>query len=437
MEVDPRLYNDILTMRSCELALARDEDAHAAISLWLTANFQRELTTKRYGLTDPTRTNELDAHYYATAAGPEYCFAVLDRALKASRTGVALGAIMALQNNCGEDSLHKTELALPLIQALSYPDRAVRFNAAFAVAGTKPRVQIAGVDRVVPVLAEALHQVGDATAALAVGDQDNRNRLKGALSQEGWVVVDGSNLEATLLKARQAPSTDAILLSADMAVPTLAETVAMIRRDFNTRMVPVVILAGEGKAVAAQAIADGDTLVAVLDEGVAVGTLLEMITELSVAGDQTSIGPEAATEYALRSLGYLHKMALSGSTVIPFQTAHSALIAASGDSRENIRLGAADVLTLMEGVESQRSIATLAFDVSLSKEGRLAALRALADSGKYHGYLISDDQISQLVEMALRHEDLALRSVAAEALGAMNMPANEAGKLIQEQSREE
>ncbi len=75
-----------------------------------------------------------DASFYARAAGPMYVNPVLTRALDAHDAAQAMRAIDALEATGGTTGLVSTGEGAPLVRALSYPDRSVRFRAAFAAA---------------------------------------------------------------------------------------------------------------------------------------------------------------------------------------------------------------------------------------------------------------------------------------------------------------
>jgi HEAT repeat protein len=162
-EVDRRYFNELMAMRCCEWALRADEGFGRAIGLWVAAFFKAEAT----GLTMPDYFGQghADALVYATTAGPEYLHQALDRALRDGNADVALGAVEALAATAGESSLfYALGPVQPLLKALSFNDRAVRYSAAIAIATAGPRQGFAESRLVVANLAEALGQVALETA---------------------------------------------------------------------------------------------------------------------------------------------------------------------------------------------------------------------------------------------------------------------------------
>jgi hypothetical protein len=155
VEVDRTYFNDLMCMRCCEWSLKADEQFGLAIGLWLAAFFKAEST----GIPMPEYFGDAhaDALVYATTAGPEYLHEALARAVNDRDAAVALGAVRALARTAGEKSLMYTlGPAQPVLAALSFPDRAVRYSAAIAIGNAGPRDQFAESRLVVQNLAEAL-----------------------------------------------------------------------------------------------------------------------------------------------------------------------------------------------------------------------------------------------------------------------------------------
>jgi HEAT repeat protein len=156
-EVDKSYFHELMAMRCCEWSLKSDEGFGWAIGLWLAAFFKAEAT----GVKMPAYFGDrhADALVYATTAGPEYLHQALARAVKDKNPDVALGAVEALAITAGEKSLYYTVGPVqPLLQALSFDDRAVRYSAAIAIAAAGPQERFAESTLVVNNLAEALGQ---------------------------------------------------------------------------------------------------------------------------------------------------------------------------------------------------------------------------------------------------------------------------------------
>jgi HEAT repeat protein len=226
-EVNPAYFHELMAMRCCEWALKADEGYGQAIGLWLAAFFAAEST----GVAMPEflDENHASAMVYATTAGPEYLHQALARALKDKNAAVALGAAEALAVNGGEKSLmYAMGSTQPVVQALSFPDKRVRYTAAIAIGNAGPRRAFNESRLVVQNLAQALAEVGvaaepnspaEAWTSEVADRYANRaaaTLLKIATSRNP--AIDLSLAQPALIKATK-DSREEILL---MAVETLA-----------------------------------------------------------------------------------------------------------------------------------------------------------------------------------------------------------------------
>ena len=161
-KVDNSYFNELMAMRACEWALKADAAFGWAIGLWQAAYFKAESA----GIAMPNYfgPGHADAMTYATTAGPEYLHQALGRAVKDRNAYVALGAIEALATTAGEKSLlFRIGAAQPLVQALTFNDRVVKYSAAIAIAAAGPKEKFAESKLVVANLAQALGETGENT----------------------------------------------------------------------------------------------------------------------------------------------------------------------------------------------------------------------------------------------------------------------------------
>jgi hypothetical protein len=315
-EVDKSYFNELMAMQCCEWSLKADPGFGLSIGLWLAAFFKAEST----GVPMPHYFGQrhADALVYATIAGPEYLHQALARAIKDNNADVALGAVEALTTTAGEKSLlYAYEQTQPLLQALSFKDRAVRYSAAIAIALAGPQEAFAESKLVAENLAQALEQKDE----------------------------------------------------------------------------------GRGTS----------------DEG---------------------RGTSDANSYALRSAEAMLKLAQTRNRVVDLSLAQPALIKATGDQRREIRVIAGQILAYLNNSEAQRTIAAMSLDNGNDLDIRLSAFNSLATSAKINANLLPDNTLDEIYALIKSDEtEPALRSAAAAAYGALNLPSRKVKDLILDQAK--
>ena len=315
--VDKDYFYELMAMRTCEWALKADANFGSAIGLWLAAYFKAESAGVGY-MPEYFGDSHANATVYATTAGVEYLHQALARAINDGNTYVALGVIEALDTTAGEKSLlYRIGTEQPLIRALSFNDRLVRYSAAIAIASAGPKEPFVESKLVVANLAEAL----------------------GANSQ----------------------------------TPVQAE---------------------------------------VWDE-------------------------EIANTYAAQAAKAMLEAAQSRNPVIDLSLAQTALIRATNDSRINIQVLAGQILAHLDSLDAQRAIAAMALDTNNDIDDvRIDAFKSLATSAKLNANKLDDETIDRIYELISSDAtNPALRSAAAAAYGALNLPSRKAKDLILDQSK--
>jgi len=219
-KVDKSYFNELMAMRSCEWALKADAGFGEAIGLWLAAYFKAESA----GIDMPGYfgPGHADATTYATTAGAEYLHQALARAIEDNNAYVALGAVEAMATTAGEKSLfYRLGVNQPLIQALSFNDRAVRYSAAIAIAAAGPKDSFAESKLVVENLAQAIAEADRQAAEdtdLWNDELADSYALRAAgvtlkLAQTDNPVIDLSAAQGTLINATKSKNPEIQMLA--------------------------------------------------------------------------------------------------------------------------------------------------------------------------------------------------------------------------------
>lgn len=421
-------YNEDLALRACEAVLKLDPKRADAWSLWISAGFKREVQLPE-GATDPLwDANHPPTHFYASGSGAQNLYPVLSQAMGDTEAGVALKAVKSLQTIIGASSL-PADADNPLTAAMKYPDRQVRFESAYAAAKALPQQTFYGHERVVPILAEALAQTGKA-GVLVLAPSDKLNATREML--KAYNVQGGETPEAAVANALALTSVDAVLVSEDH--PGLAKLIDLLNGNVRLERAARVVIVKSKVASPYRELSEKDPLITVTDAADEAG-LAASIEEARKRAAGLPVDEKLATDMALRAAGVLKDLAISRGQPLDLQPAHGALLAAIDDARLEVAKAAGDVLAKLNFKAAQPALAVKALDEATKDEYRIPLLRNLAESARHFGTQVDPAQIEGLVKLAQTAQNIEVRSAAAEALGAMNLKAEQIRALIVDQAK--
>ncbi len=428
-------FDELMAMRYCENAVRLDKNRVGAISLWLSAYFRLEAE----GFEQPLYfgDNHAKAGTYALTAGPEYLHQVLVRAMKNRNRPVALSAISALRRNSGQQSLlFKLKGNRPLVDALDFPDREVRFSAALAIGGVNPKEKFNAEPQVVEILSEAVLQKGQRNAIVVDGDLNRRKQLVSEILGLGnyELVVNNTNFSKAIEEAKQLASIDVIVMSYGADQPSVEQALLMMRKDYRLAFCPTIIVCDPSKRVDANKLKKVYPFVEVVLVGASGDDIQKAAAKVLANNNSRVFASDLADEYAGMAVDVIRKLASSGNDILPVNNAQAALVKATRDSRELIQAAAIESLAFMETMDAQRAITVVALDSTVDLSMRLLSFRNLADSIKSFGNMILSEQVNAIYAIVSSPgEDAKLRDVAAEAYGALNLPSAKISELILDQ----
>jgi len=403
-----------------------------ALSLWLASNFKREVELPQ-GATDPTREpNQPDAHYYGVQAGAQYLNAALNRALTDRNAPVALKVILALQGIAGRENALPGGRG-PLVDAMAYPDRIIRFESAFAVASALPQQAFEGKDRVVPLLAEALAQTGQSSVLIAAPAQETINALSDGLKAAGYTVAGGTSADAVATAANEVNSVDVVVITDDLPQPE-------VERLLNGRNQPAK-LAGAAKLVIVKSEASpfanraqSDPMISTTQAREA-AALKPAIDQARTRAGGLPVDPSVATKYATRAGVLLAQLAISNTNVFDLSVAEPALLSSLTDGRPDIVKLGGNVLAYVNTTNGQAGLLTIGADDKTAEDVKVSLLKSLSTNAKYFGSKLEPQQVETLSKLVEGAPNLEVRSAAAEAHGALNLPPDQAKALILKQAK--
>lgn len=433
------VYNEAMTMRLDERAMEIEQGnggvSPETLGLWVAANFSREIDTpKGYvnpayplpGLAANGAKPRRSADYFAAAAGGGVAQLVLARAIDARDTPLARRALHIVEETAGGRAIQSDGGRSPLVEALTYPDRRVRTEAALAIGISQPQEGFSGSERVVPTLAAGL-KGGTAQYAVVIGG--NAELYQGArrtLEKLGYTVLPhGDTLGDVATPVAEAPSIDFVMVLGQNA-EKLPGVVDDIRGTTKTGASPVLAITGAESYDELRHRYDGTQGIGVRQTGLSDDQIEKAITQISVATTGGPISAAEAADYARRCLQTLRDLAVSGNQVLNVGDAATTLIGALGDKNADVT-GICEVLSRIDQDRAQRAV----LDAAMKSGGtdRPLLLGKVADSAKRFGNLLEPRQVNSVLELAAKGDE-SDATAAAALLGALQVPNNELMPLI-------
>ena len=426
--VQEEIFADVLTMRAARRSLVLDPHMDPALSLWLAANLRRENRLPA-DQQDLSLRAHRDPTYYARMAGPLRLHDVLDRALRDHDPDLALDAIESLQSTAGTDALiNRRGTVQPLLAALSYPDRRVRFPAAFVITQTRPTSEFPGSQHVVTVLAEAVRQSELRHALALASDQNELNRLATDLDSLDYEVTVGRDLAQITDVINAGPGFDLIVVKDD--TPNVEAVYHQASRNYKLAGAPILAVVS--------AIAQDELNMVIRDRvrfrAVLKGSVADLRAAVEAAAKSVVGKPitrQQAADYATTALRLLRNIATSQNTVYNVADAEPALIQALNDERQKIVRMAGQVLELIDSTKAQVAIAQASLDMSHGEEVIISLLNSLAESAKQFGNKLDQIHLDDLLDMVKSAEGQVALAVS-RAHGALTLPTSNVVELIVE-----
>ena len=416
------VYTDVMAMRMASKALKINPSNQEALSLFVAADLRR-------GNDLPDGADDLvygdlkySPEFYATVFGTGTCLDVLAMGIASVDTPLVLDAISALSKTTGGVNLFQGgSEGQPLLDALSYPDRRVQYEAALTLARALPSQSFGRDHAVVPLLATAVRTGGQSFATVIAGDDEDRRVLVGALESMGFTIV-GAEANAPSLRPALASAfaVDLVVMkpsSLDDARSALAE----LQAGPKTLASPIVVL-GNAELGPLRLEHAGDRRLKFTrytnDEALA-----NAVTAVMDTASGGMITEAEAEEYAIRSLDALRDIAICQSSVYNIADAEPALLEAIDQREGGIKMFIAEILSLTDSEVAQRKL----FDVALNASGgeQVDLLGHVAASVRHLGSTAEQRQLDSLLEL-IKNGDGPVAEAAAMVHGSLNRRATPA-----------
>jgi hypothetical protein len=418
---------DIYAMRYAREALTYDPSYAPAVPLWLSAAIRRKSDLPA-GASDPLwGEDQPTASFYALATPPRYLQDVLATALADHQSPIAIEVITALGKTAGAQSLLEPLAGgvMPLVSAMGYPDRNVRFLAAETLALARPSDPFEGSHMVLSMLNDALAQTGTKQALLVAAEGDDANKIQSALRSANFEVVLESNIDNILVAAQKGTGPDVVVVGPSMQPDAV---LGRIRGEAVYAYLPVVIARTD---TGTRALADRDggvSLMSVADEEAAIGQAVDQAVSKSI-GQPLDEGQ--ATQWAIRAAKAIETLGSRGGSLYDLRRSQKALTAAAANKNApEVQIAAAAALAVIPTAGAQQAVITLAMS-DADENVRIAAFQAATRSVRRFGNQATEQMARALVLLVSQGKAGELDESAAQLLGALNLPSRQIPKLIE------
>lgn len=380
--------------------------------------------------------NDPDGAYpLALGAGPDVLGAVVREALSDGLSDVAAAAVTVLGRVTDRNALWlDPNRPHPLVEALSSPDRRVRFAASRALVELGPERPFPGSSRVVPVLAQFLGAQPAAPKAVVIdGDPNAVNTVASTLRGLGYDVVTADNGQDGFRAAARSTDVEVIFLDPSVLNGTwqAIDTLTNLRADASTAGVPIFLYT----PLAARPRLEG--LLAKFDRiGFLVTPTDPNLLKAPLERELARMGarPLSADERANYAQGAASLLA--SITVRPGNPYAADVAAIEPELARALNSPATDLpasvaLADVPAVDAQRELAASFLDSSRASPLRLSSGESLARSIQRFGPLLSAGQErSILAAMDDAATDPALRASAAAVVGALRPQPSPVGRRL-------
>lgn len=417
------VFHEAMVMSLVERGIGLGNSSAEALALWVSANFGREIDQPR-GYRNPAYASDRrEALYYAVASGSDVGNRVLGRAIGDRDTALALRALTALSRTAGPSLVAGGS---PVVDALTYPDRRVQYEAALVLAASGPDSPFSGAQRVVPTLASAIRFADEKYALVLATDEESYQGVRGSLEGDGYTVLPyGRTLSDVASPLSEAPGIDLVVLWGPSA--GMSAAIGEVRGDPRLSAAPLLGLTGSSAVFDLRRRYAEDVAVAFRPQGLTPETLVSAASEVVSAASGGELDAAQAQSYTKRSLAALRDLALVGSRVLDVMDAARPMVQAVREHQGEDRLAVARVLELIPDSSAQRALVESALNAT-GRE-RVELLMSAAASGRRHGNMLEPRHAESLVDLA-RTGGTEEATAAASVIGALGLPGADLVELI-------
>ncbi|MEK7449180.1 MAG: HEAT repeat domain-containing protein [Planctomycetota bacterium] len=335
----------------------------------------------------------------------------------------------------------RTKIGQPLVDALVYPDKRVRYAAADLLLKINPRQQFLNYEQVIPLIIEALGESGIRVVLIIEDDGQVRNGLKLDLKNSNCYAIEATTATEGLKRAKQFPSEDLIILSSKIASQItflvnyldkeVSETVFdSLKEDIRTRGVPIFILTAPEELDTVKKLYEGEAnvkgfLTKPVDKLLLKSALEETFSSEEAQKDSKTRAEEVSRE-AVEALASLELT----NVIYSYLDTVDGLVQSLENRPDQIRLPAIKTLGRFRDTRAIPALGKVFANQENTKEIRLAACTALSEIFKTTPQPIPQD-LYEILKTSLERDEFEIQQRIAQIYGNAQLTPEQRRELFE------
>lgn len=360
---------------------------------------------------------------------------VLVEAMRLGRVPAAIASADALgqtKNRAAVRVIGQTES--PLANALTFPDRRVRFAAALAMIKLAPGEQFPGAGRLGETLAWFASTSGTNSILIGHPIGEEAQTLVGyanALGFEGEGVYTGRMLAE---RAFANPDFTCVLVSDAIDGPPVEELVQWLRRDYRTARLPVGVMARSERLLRLEQTFIDDRFTTVYPRIHSVEVCNAELAKLKAIAGRNFVDRDEKIASARAALAALETLIKRPAVFAQYDLLRQEPTLIGALANQALSAQAAALLAYYPTATSQQALVDVASQSTRDLAARQAAATAFTTSVQSHGLRIGQPQIIQQYARynASQTADQPTQQLLAALLDTIETPALARGDLIKE-----
>ncbi|MDP7401453.1 MAG: hypothetical protein QF351_06045, partial [Phycisphaerales bacterium] len=368
--VATEIYHSVRSMQAAARSVALDPNNDYGVALYAAANLRRENRADTAGVTDPVYGDQdRSPQFYATAFGTGIGQQVLALGLAQNDTALIRDALAALAITTGDMGLFSGEqFGGPLRQALRYPDRRVRIEAAIIVAEAQPRANFGDEPLVMAELSNAIRGYGQPSAVVVASTEEDAQVASAGLVEAGYVVLaSATTVDGLAESMKDASVVDLVVMDVDAS--QVESNLRSLRASARTAASPVLVFSTGVDLPGMRAAFPAGGSVMAIDRNASASGRLAAMNQLMAQASGGTLDETAALIYAIEATEAVNALAAGtrGDVLNP-KEALSTYLDALQSRTGGLRMLIAEGLSEMDSSEAQVALIDAALDATGSEQ---------------------------------------------------------------------